>query len=92
MLISPSVASATASADDSVGKLVIGGRSSEEESDVAVSKGLRLYSGRRLTHLPRLGTKSEFCTFVSVDKVETSGSFTSQNGSGPLGDDCDTYR
>lgn len=35
---------------------------------------VRLYVGLRLTRRPRLGTKSEFWTFVKVPIVRTSGS------------------
>jgi hypothetical protein len=37
------------------------------------------YVGRRLMYLPRSGRKREFCTFVRVDNVDTSGSIVSES-------------
>jgi hypothetical protein len=42
--------------------------------ELAVGRRVRLYVGRRLSREPRFGIKREFCTFVRVERVETSGS------------------
>lgn len=47
-------------------------------SAIAGGRGERLYVGLRLRYLPRSGTKSEFCTLLSVESVDTSGSASGQ--------------
>jgi hypothetical protein len=45
---------------------------------VSWALSVTLYVGRRLTNLPSEGTKREFWTLVSVERVATSGSGKSQ--------------
>lgn len=45
-----------------------------EVSSVSSRGRVRLYVGRRLRYFPRSGMKREFCTLVSVESVDTSGS------------------